>query len=265
MCKEDVYFQFPIKALNMGKSIEDVTEEDADCRFQEIVSYCLASYGKANFDKAGERHAVDVAVWYSESDACQSKVDLNSREHAEIVFAASRLGVQLNGGSMESHCKCFKKIANLEGGNMQVRFRRDIFWDYKTMGWREWSMLAGMYAMLGNRKKVRLSYKQINALALGYDKPKQLGDNNTLETRRMTDRKTQITVNHLARRNLFSKVYDGRHNWYSWKPEGVLEKMLVDRKAMQQHRKQSAMPSEQAKRMQEQIEQRVKELGNGGK
>ena len=265
MGKEEVYFQFPIKALNMGKSIEDVTEDEVDCRFQEIVTYCIVSYGKANFDKAGLKHAYDVANWYFESGACRSKVDFDIREHVEILFAASRLGVQLNSGSMEANCKCFKKIANLEGGNMQVRFRKDVFWDYKTMGWREWSMLAGMYAMLGNRKKVRLSYKQINVLALGYDKPKQLGDDETLKKRRMTDRKTQITVNHLARRNLFSKVYDGRHNWYSWHPQGVLEKMLVEQKAKKQHRKQSAMPSEQAKRMQEQIEQRVKELGNGGK
>lgn len=265
MSKEDVYFQFPIKALNMGKSIEDVTEEEVDCRFTEIVSYCLVSYGKANFDKPGEEHAEDVAVWYSESPHCQSKLDLNIREHAEIAFAASRLGVVLN-SPIESHSKRFDKIANLEGGNMQVRFRADIFWDYKAMGWREWSILAGIYAMLGGRRAPpRIDYNHINALALGYDNPKQLGDNKTLEKRRMTDRKTGITVKRLASRNLFSKVYDGRHNWYSWHPQGVLEKKLVERKAMQQHRKQSAMPSEQAKRMQEQIEQRVKELGNCGK
>jgi hypothetical protein len=39
MAKEDIYFQFPIRALNMEKSIDDVTEDEAQSRFQLIIGY----------------------------------------------------------------------------------------------------------------------------------------------------------------------------------------------------------------------------------
>ena len=126
---------------------------------------------------------------------------------------------------------------------MHVRLRRDIFWDMTGMGWREWSILCGIYAMLGNRTKVQLCYKQINALSLGFYSVTQIGSK--LKELTLTPRQTQITVDALARRNLFSKFsINGRHNWYSHKPQEELEKMLIDCEVHKQKRRIDRSASE---------------------
>ena len=256
---ESVYFQFPIRALNMGKKIDEVTEDEASDRFQLIVAYCLIEYGKVNFAKTGEDHGYEVAKWYYESKDCRTKCNPDTRQNAEVLFAAQRLVVLL---ASDGACakKRHKVIADLSGGNMSVRLRRDLFWDLVSMGWREWSILCAVYAMLGNRSRVRLCYKQINALALGFNSVNQIGKQ-VLSQLSLTDRQTAYTVDKLARRNLFSKFsINGRHNWYSHKPQRELEEMIIDSETYKQKKERDAKASEATARGRAEVLRRLEAI-----
>ena len=258
MAQEDAYYQFPIRALNMGKKIDKATQDEALNRWVEICHYCLVDYGKVNFAKAGEDHGYEVARWYSESEGCQTSCNPHTRKNAEVLFAAERLKVRLHSDPAVS-IKAHRIIQDLSGGNMHVRLRRDIFWDITGMGWREWSILCGIYAMLGNRTKVQLCYKQINALSLGFNSVTQIGSK--LKELTLTPRQTQITVDALARRNLFSKFsINGRHKWYSHKPQVELEKMVIDSEVHKRKRRLDTKASEATARGKAEVLRRLEAL-----
>ena len=252
MAQEDVYFQFPIRALNMGKKIDKVTEEEASTRWNAICDYCLVDYGTKNSGKAGREHANKVASDFIQNKGItytyNPKKRLTVPLQAAVFFAADRLGVVWSAGTevdLSSKYDSYRTISDLLGGNMQVRLRQDLFWDLKErkLDWREWSILCGIYAMLGNRVKVQLCYNQINALALGFNGVTQIGGK--LKKLTLTPRQTQITVDKLNRRNLFAKYsINRRHNWYSHKPQEELESMMIDSEVLKQKRRIDCSASE---------------------
>ncbi len=246
MSTEDVYYQFPIRALTMGKKINEVTVDEASTRWNAICDYCLVDYGTKNSIKAGCEHTNQVASDYLKNKGISCKSYRSTGEAALVFFAANRLGVVWPKGEVVDISFIFKNhrfIDKLSGGNMHVRLRKDLFWDLKNMGWREWSILCGVYGMLGNRLKVRLCYKQVNALALGFDSVTQIGSE--LKELTMTPRQTQITVDKLRGRNLFSKSsINFRHNWYSHKPQEELEDMLIDSEVHKQKKRLDTKASE---------------------
>jgi hypothetical protein len=252
MAQEDVYFQFPIRALNMEKKIEYVTEDEAYSRWQAIIDYCLVDYGTKNSMKAGREHCLQVASDFIQNNKLtyhyNPKQRLTTEDQAMVFFAADRLGIRWEKCSKVDLSRIYDRyyfIKGLAGGNMQVRLRDDIFSDLKAMGWREWSILCGVYAMLGGHpSKVRICYSQINALALGFDSVKSIGKHR-LSQLRITDRRTQITTDKLKRRLLFSKgSINFRHVWYSHKPQEELEKMLIDCEVHKQKRRIDGSASE---------------------
>ena len=253
MAQEDVYFQFPIRALNMGKKIDKVTEEEAITRWNAILDYCLVDYGTKNSVKAGREHANKVASDFIENKGityyCTAKKPLTVPEQSAVFLAADRLGVVWSTGTevnLSSKYDSHRTISDLLGGNMQVRLRQDLFWDLKEkkLDWRDWSILSAIYAMLGGHpSKVRICYSQINALALGFNSVTQIGDK--LKQLTLTPRQTQITVDKLNRRNLFAKYsINGRHNWYSHKPQEELESMMIDSEFLKQKRRIDGSASE---------------------
>lgn len=257
---ESVYFQFPIRALNMGKKIDDVTEDDAQARIQLIVGYCLVEYGKANFAKAGEAHGFEVARRYSESKACGTSCNPHVRENAEVLFASQRLSVCLASDGAVSKKK-HRIIDDLSGGNMQVRLREDIFWsfDHRTMSWREWSILCGVYAMVANRSMVKLSYATLNALALGYNGQKTI-PGYYFTNLRLTDRQTQTTTDRLKSRGFFSKASPNRrYNYYSMKPQEELENMLAKIEAKKVIKANETKATEQTKRIRDMVAKMVED------
>jgi hypothetical protein len=243
MGTEDVYYQFPIRALNMGKKIDKVTEDEAHSRHQQIVDYCLVDYGTKNSVKAGSDHVAQVASDYIENNGLSCRGNRSEIEESLVFFAADRLGITWSKGVAVNVPHIYKNhgiINQQTGGNMQVRLRTDIFWDLnkKKLDWRDWSILSAIYAMLGGHpSKVRICYSQINALALGFDSVKSIGKQR-LSQLRISDRKTQITTDKLKRRLLFSKAsINYRHLWYSHKPQEELEKMLIDTEVLKQKRR----------------------------
>ena len=76
----------------------------------------------------------------------------------------------------------------------------------------------------------------------------------------MTDRKTQITVDKLTRRNLFSKLsINCRHNWYSHKPKDELEKMMIDSEVRKQKRLIRESASEATARAKAEVRRQLEE------
>lgn len=253
MGTEDVYFQFPIRALNMGKKIDKVTEDEAHSRHQQIIDYCLVDYGTKNSVKAGREHANQVASNRIANQGITYKYNpkkpLTVPQQAAVFLAADRLRVVWPTGievDLSSIYELHSFINGFKGGNMQVRLRRDLFWDLneKKLDWRDWTILCGIYAMLGGHPlKVRICYSQINALALGFNSVTQIGGK--LKELTLTPRQTQITVDKLNRRNLFSKYsINGRHNWYSHKPQEELESMMIDSEVHKLKRRIDASASE---------------------
>ena len=245
MAKSDVYFQFPIRALNLGDKLDEVAVQTARKRHHEIFCYCLVNFGKQKF---GENERENLLLARRCLNHCNIDCDIENRQHAEVLYAGGYFNVKLE-DSMEKTIECYELICGLPGGNMQVRLREDLFLDWPSMGWREWSILCGVYAMLGGRSKVRISYKQMNALALGFDGVSKIPpvDLNAL---RMSDRQTQITVQRLVERKLFSKAsVNGRHNWYSFQPRCVLERNLVMEQAKKLLREHEEKSSERTKAM----------------
>lgn len=253
MAQEDVYFQFPIRALNMGKKIDKVTEEEASTRWNAICDYCLVDYGIKNSGKAGREHANKVASDFIQNNGIESTYNPEKRltvpEQAAVFFAADRLGVGFGKDVSVNLSHIYKNhgfINKQIGGNMQVRLRHDIFYDVyrRKISWREWSMLCGIYAMLGGHpSKVRICYSQINALALGFNSVTQIGGK--LKELTLTPRQTQITVDKLNRRNLFAKYsINRRHNWYSHKPQEELESMMIDSEFQKEKKRLDCSASE---------------------
>jgi hypothetical protein len=270
MAQDDVYFQFPIRALNLEKNIDEVTEDEAIARRNAICFYCLVDYGTKNSVKAGREHASQVASDFIENKGITYKYNpkkpLTVPQQAAVFLAADRLGVVWPTGTevdLSSIYDSHRTISNLLGGNMQVRLRHDLFWDLENgkISWREWSILCGIYAMLGGHpSKVRICYSQINALSLGYDSVKSIGKQR-LSQLRISDRKTQITVDKLRRRLLFSKYsINGRHNWYSHKPQAELEKMVIDSEVLKQKRRLDDSASEATARGKAEVLRRLKAL-----
>ena len=266
MTKEDVYFQFPIRALNMEKKIDEVTEDEARIRWNQICDYCLVDFGIKNSVKAGSDHVAQVASDYIENNGLSCLGNRSAIEESLVFFAADRLGVGFgkNVAVNVSHIYKNHGIINQQtGGNMQVRLRHDIFYDVyeRKISWREWSILCGVYAMLGGHlSKVRICYSQINALSLGFDSVKSIGKQR-LSQLRITDRQTQITVDKLRRRNLFSKFsINGRHNWYSHKPQAELENMVIDTEVLKQKRRLDESASEATARGKAEVLRRLKAL-----
>jgi hypothetical protein len=267
MAQEDAYYQFPIRALNMGKKIDKVTEDEAHSRHQQIVDYCLVDYGTKNSVKAGREHASQVASDFIENKGITYKYNpkkpLTVPQQAAVFLAADRLGVVWPTGIEVDLSSIYERhsfINGFKGGNMQVRLRQDIFWDLKKMGWREWSILCGIYAMLGGHpSKVRICYSQINALSLGFNSVTQIGSK--LKELTLTPRQTQITVDKLRRRLLFSKYsINGRHNWYSHKPQTELENMVIDTEVLKQKRRLDESASESTARGKAEVLRRLKAL-----
>ena len=266
MAQDDVYFQFPIRALNMGKNIDEVTEDEARIRWNQICDYCLVDFGTKNSVKAGSDHVAQVASDYIENNGLSCLGNRSVIEESLVFFAADRLGVGFgkNVAVNVSHIYKNHGIINQQtGGNMQVRLRHDIFYDVyqRKISWREWSILCGVYAMLGGHPfKVQICYSQINALSLGYDSVKSIGKQR-LSQLRTSDRKTQITVDKLRRRLLFSKFsINGRHNWYSHKPQAELEKMVIDSEVLKQKRRLDDSAAEATARGKAEVLRRLKAL-----
>ena len=245
MAKSDVYFQFPIRALNMGKSVSDVNTDETRTRYYEILGYCLVAYGRVNFSKDPEKNQ-GIAIQHRRLHDLQG--DPSNTNHAEVLFADAKFKT-LWPGSMEYALRAYEKINDMQGGQMFVRLRRDLFLDLQSMGWRDWAILCGIYAMLGNRCKVRITYRQINALALGFSGIKSI-ELNRLNELKLTDRQTQTTVDKLAKRKLFSKAsVNHRHNWYSFQRQKVLENMLAKEYAVKLLNEEESKSSSRTKAM----------------
>ena len=112
----------------------------------------------------------------------------------------------------------------------------------------------------GHPSKVRICYSQINALSLGFDSVKSIGKQR-LSQLRISDRQTQITVDKLRRRLLFSKFsINGRHNWYSHKPQTELENKVIDTEVLKQKRLLDDSASEATARGKAEVLRRLKAL-----
>jgi hypothetical protein len=94
---------------------------------------------------------------------------------------------------------------------------------------------------------------------LGFNGVTQIGSK--LKELTLTPRQTQITTDKLKRRNLFSKFsINGRHNWYSHKPQAELEKMVVDSEVLKQKRRLDDSAAEATARGKAEVLRRLKAL-----
>jgi hypothetical protein len=167
------YHSFPLSALTFGK--------DADDRAHGILQYSLVETGdRICADKDGTELQEEVDR--------RDKGDLpddyyRSREHNCYVLGCKFFG--LNKGSAEwsrrRHTELSDFIEKNEckfGRAPIVRIAHDYLWQVisgRGMSYREFSVLCGIYAIIGNKQyPVRITNDRIRAAAMGYSSNKVL-------------------------------------------------------------------------------------------
>lgn len=203
---EKNYFQFPIAFLHHDKRLEDVSHEEKRQRLNEIqmhsVAYLAGTYDED--DEADRKRAERIED--------MQDIICEGWDHAAILLAADTLGVRVTQlGQIETYDPDF--------GRKQVRLRADIFRDYQRyskMSWREFAVLCSIYAAIGNKEMVPLSYDRIRSMAMGFTGTTEWKNLQSDDDKRLTWRKTQLTVGRLEERGCFVRASPNKkHNYYS--------------------------------------------------
>lgn len=158
------YFQFPLYALAYGT--------EAKQRLSEIISYCCLEVGKkesagmtvkekkteaekltskpGGFNQANHDHLA-LLIGMQILNVCNGNVGTMFHEHEEV-------GLFLNGMTVK------------HGPSPLVRIRNDLFWEAVKgeMDYRRFSVMCGVYAVIGSKDYCRVTRDRIRAGAMGY-------------------------------------------------------------------------------------------------
>ena len=215
MSKSDTYFQFPIAALQHGKPIDQVTDEEMKTCLLSIVDYCIIEVGTAIVERDNDEAVIAQCERYADSH--QLKLDKMHKHHRIWLCGADTLGVSVPSCDNRSGKNSWDAIKRLPGGRKQARLRTDILWDAINgeQNWRQLSTLVGVYAGIGAAKMTRLSFDYIGILALGFSSKAEMNSARQ-SSHVLALHQTRWTVNELAKRGLFVKASPNRrHMWYS--------------------------------------------------
>lgn len=219
MTAEDKYFQFPIAAMRLNKSIDKIDRKEMATRLHEIIDYCIIDVGTSLVSKQSDEAVVAMA--YRGALSAGVVLPDTPAEYELIMYAgANQLGVMIKGQSFQRFQKNHSAISRLasQHGAQQCRLRANIVWDAITeeaWEWRDLSTLAAVYAGVGAYKRNKLTYDRIGSLALGFSGQKER-DAYKAKKWQLSDRQTQWTVNRLRDRKWFvSASPNRRHVFYS--------------------------------------------------
>lgn len=218
MSISDSYFQFPVKALRTRRPIAEI-DDDPELRhkaFSRVKGYCLIKFAKAvQIGDNGYGDDLDRSDW----------MQCLQRAAYHLLFIRDNHN---RAGQAETYSERFEvtpeqadqwqsdydKIEALGGGLTLVRMRKDIFLDFKkSRTWREFAILAAVYAGIGNQSFRIVRQSRLEFLAAGYSGDFEAREAGYCPTG-LSRRQIQTTVNHLQEQRFFAKAMPNRRDCY---------------------------------------------------
>lgn len=219
MSKHDKYLTFPIAFLQLRKSLDDVTMDDAAKRMAAIVAWCLREATLQNLRDLGSDNGKLQAIAerhprYDETEGTE--------EDVAFLAAMDTLGWNTNSfKGIQSQAGILEKSVILPAGKKLARVRSDAVSQVMNGGieWRDFAVLvaicAGCFDMK-KRKAVSLKMAQLGTMALGYGSASHCHKNDA-DGLQISDKAIGRTVEKLRNRRWFVKASpdNGRNTYYS--------------------------------------------------
>lgn len=214
---EAPYFQFPLCALAYG------TDEQE--RLNAIIDYSVVSAGQKLYAKLPDDQSASIISTAKRP----SGFDTNSKLHRAVVVGLERLNVSSK--SMPALLEWHGRVAvfieafqQRHGHDAEVRLRANLVFEARDgkpdgITYQELSVLAAIYSVIGDKKKVRITQATLRHRALGYksagvmaaELPRRLD-----KAKALTDWILRDTVNRLKASGFFSRMtYGRRQTFYS--------------------------------------------------
>jgi hypothetical protein len=181
--KQDVYFQFPIRAVYLsGKHPDCVSEQERKSALYRAIDYACWNYGKKLRDGYEQQTGPeDPGGTMDRAECIAAKAnmkDCNSDNSEHVAYALGMEKLHVKGGSAPHGVRQAKELAkaSTEFGNAQVRLRSDLVWGcltYNRPSWRELCVLAACYAIIGNKKCAIIRYERVRTMAQGVSGEKE--------------------------------------------------------------------------------------------
>lgn len=236
--RTDDYYQFPLCLLTLP-----LTEKDL---VQHIISHVLVAKGAIIRDKMNENaeyvpgyeiltenredlgltRMEEIVLTLRNQDRLPEDFEASDSNHlaiAAMVFTHKGICVGSCEGTVDRYEHCRRhvfKLAEVMGRDVEVRIRYDILWqlDNNQISMREFRIMAGVYAGLGNKPYGSVTLKRLRYLSAGL-KSEQAFDHvsSLLEYERdlFSEDKIRKTRDDLVRLGFIHSFYDGRRCWYS--------------------------------------------------
>ena len=252
--KTDDYYQFPLCLLTLPVDKEDLV--------QHIVSFVLVEKGAIIRDKINEnaeyaagyeilteyRNELGISRMDEVIDSLNGKgrlpadFDASNSVHvaiAAMIFVHDGIGVGSCEASIDRHRRCQERVIQFEGRagrDTEVRIRYDIIWqlDKGDVSLREFRVLAGFYAGIGNKPFASVTLKRLCYLSAGF-KSEQAFERGSPAFESglslLTVDQIRKTRDDLVRLRFLHSYYDGRRCWYSnrIRSEQIMERRLKKR------------------------------------
>jgi len=234
MSTKDKYYHFPICLLS---NISELHDQDSFIDTLNLIS--LWAYGNAGQQFMDEKRE-EAGGSFLEPNAPESltcDLDSECEEQVELAWGAATIGMEIR--SYEDSLPSLRRARRLEeewraehGEHLYCRIRKDIFLetrdDYGTLSPRDFLVLCGLYAVIGNAPYKQVSLDRIYYAASGCKSKlvcEKIGRKPTL-----TRKQVHSALDKLHMRGFFTTVtYRKRFKYFSPRlPQGRLKKILQD-------------------------------------
>jgi hypothetical protein len=229
------YFQFPLRALSFGQTIDE--------RLKTIISYSFIAAGSKLFRKltSEERQAFIRETTSSRTNSpC---IDPHDLTQCGASYGAKMIGVVIRDlkGAVERYNALRKFVAAFEarnGKDAQVRLKTDWLFkarDGQGITYREFAVLCGIYSAIGDKKLAIVTQARIRRCALGYRSDVIMQaelPHRADKAQPLTERQLRDTIARLHRNKFFARCTVGRRiTYYSIRLDGdALRKKILERR-----------------------------------
>lgn len=215
------YFQFPLCTLAFGQNEQE--------RFNAIIDYSIVELGRKAWNRlSSEKQQSYLDKWRGGNGGPPRDFRISDPFHCYVMLGSSIIGVSYS--SIESFRKNHAALRDFHarytsehGKDATIRIRRDILFDArdkKKPTYREFSVLAAIYSVIGSKQKpVRITQQTIRLRALGYKSRAAYEAGmyeRTDETQPLTDWQLRSTIDRLLELKFFVRsTYARRQSFYS--------------------------------------------------
>jgi len=233
--KQDHYFQFPLCALSFGPTLDE--------RLNAIITYSVAEAGSRLFRKLTAAEQQDFLAQRRQAGPMPSGFNKHSWVHQATLFGAQALNVTLGHfvGLVDEYHRLREYIAAFEarhGRDAKVRIKTAWLFaarDHRGISYREFSVLCGIFSVIGDKKLAIITRNRIRRCALGY-RTQAIMDSElprrTDKAHPLTERQLRDTIEQLHRNRFFARCTVARRiTYYSIRLDNeAMRKKVLERR-----------------------------------